>query len=194
MLKKVVLLALSAVSAFALHYAELKINDKDLEVAAKLDMGQFNESVEPDTVFVGGRFLYVETEHSSNKYADIDPFYELNFLLKKPIGSTGIKLGMGIKLNYTNKFSSLPLGIEGEYQLPILKIIPIYINGSVYYAPSVLSFQDAENYLDYRVGLEVELVQNARVTFGYTRIDTNYSKNYDFTYNKSWYVGFKFGF
>ena len=194
MLKKIILLSLCSVSAFALHYAELKINDKDLEVAAKLDMGQFNENIEPDTFFLGGRFLYVEVAHSSKKIGKLDPLYELNFLLKKPIGSTGLYLGMGMKLNYTEDFSSLPLGIEGEYKLPFLKAVPMYGYGSVYYAPSVLSFKDAKDYLEYRVGFDVELVENARITLGYTYLNTNYEKSPDFTYNKSWYVGFKFGF
>ncbi len=194
MLKKIALISVCSVSAFALHYGELKINDKDLEVAAKLDVGQFNENVEPGTMFVGGRFFHVEAEHSSDSLADIDPFYELDFLVKRPIGTTGLQLGMGIKLNYTNSFFSAPLGIESEYKLPVSKMIPIYVNASVYYAPNALSFNDADNYLEYRAGVEVELVKNARVTFSYTKINTNYVEVPDFTYNESWYVGFKFGF
>jgi hypothetical protein len=194
MIKKITLLALCSLPAFALHYAELKINDKDLEVAGKLDVGQFNENVEPSTIFVGGRFLYVDASHSSNSHANLDPFYELNFLLKKPIGKTGLDLGMGVKMNYTDNFFSVPLGIEGEYKLPLFKAVPMYLNASLYYAPSALSFNDADDYLEYRVGFEVELVQNARVTLSYTNIDTNYEEAPSFTYNESWYIGFKFGF
>lgn len=51
MLKKISLIALGAVSAFAMHSAEVNINNSDLELSAKLDMGQFNESVKPDTIF-----------------------------------------------------------------------------------------------------------------------------------------------
>jgi hypothetical protein len=194
MLRKVILLGLCSVSAFALHYAELKINDKDLEIATKLDMGQFNENIEPNTVFVGGRFLYVDSTHSSKSNKNLDPFYELNFLLKKPIGDTNLYLGMGIKLNYTDGFFTAPLGIEGEYQLPVLKMIPMYINSSVYYSPKALSFKDADDYFEYRIGYDIELVKNARITLSYSRIDTNYVDSPSFTYNESWYVGFKFGF
>ena len=56
MLKKILLLGASAISAMALHVAELNLNEKELEVGAKFDIGQFNENVEPNTMFAGGKF------------------------------------------------------------------------------------------------------------------------------------------
>jgi len=52
MLKKILLMTVTVISAFALHTAEININDKDLELNAKFDMGQFNETIYPNTVFV----------------------------------------------------------------------------------------------------------------------------------------------
>ena len=40
MLKKISLITVCAVSVFAMHNAEININDKDLEIGARLDMGQ----------------------------------------------------------------------------------------------------------------------------------------------------------
>jgi len=39
MLKKLTMLSVCAASAFALHTAEININNKDLEVGAQFDMG-----------------------------------------------------------------------------------------------------------------------------------------------------------
>jgi len=193
MLKKLALLSISTISAFAMHYAEININDKDLEIGAKLDIGQFNPNVEPDTFFVGAKFLNPKPEHS-DPHVDIDPLYELNFLLLKPIGDLGMKFGMGMKLNYTENFSSLPLGIEFQYKIPAEKLIPMYLYGSLYYAPEVLSFSDAADYLEYRIAYDIEVIENGKFTLGYRHIDTNYMPSSDVVYNSSWFVGFKIGF
>ena len=199
MLKKITLISASVVSAFALHTAEININNKDLEAGMQLDIGQFNRRVEPNTMFVGARFLNADDAHSSDSLSFLDPYYEANFLVMREIGSYGIRFGMGIKLNYmqvANKdFSSLPLGIELGYHLPILREIPITANASLYYAPEVLSFMDSTNYLDYRINFDIELIKNAGLTLGYRNINfsTGAASN-SFNYNSSAYFGFKVKF
>lgn len=96
MLKKVLLIITTAISAFALHTAEININDRDLELSAKLDMGQFNDNVEPNTIFVGGKFLNGQKENSrldsGGSLSKIDPFFEVNFLMKKVFLQTDIHI------------------------------------------------------------------------------------------------------
>ena len=193
MLKKITIIAACAASAFAMHTGEININESDLEVSAKFDIGQFNENVEPDTMFIGGKFLNANEEHSSDKNTAIDPYFEANFLMQKEVGNAGVTVGMGMKLNYTKDYSALPLGLEFGYKIPAPDLIPMYLHGSLYYAPSVLAFSDAKDYLEYRIGYDIEVINNGRVTIGYRSIDTNYDAA-DFNYNKSWYVGFKIGF
>lgn len=197
MLKKLTLIGLSAATAFAMHSAELNINDKDLELGAKLDMGQFNHTVEPDTVFVGMKFLKADKDHSKPKYHNIKDYYELNFLMQRKIDNTGLVVGLGVKLNHTDKFTTVPLGIEVKYKLPFTNTIPFYIGGSVYYAPQVLSMSDAKNYLEQRVQLDIEVIKNATILVGARNIETNYDisgSTRDFRYNRSAYVGFRFAF
>jgi len=196
MLKKLSIIALFAASAFAMHTGEININDKDLEVSAKFDLGQFNEAVEPDTMFVGGKFIKADEKHSSPEKSDLDPYFEVNFLMMREIGNQGMSIGMGAKLNFTEDYSSLPLGLEFAYKIPAGDLIPMYLNGSLYYAPSVLSFADADNFLEYRLSYDIEIIDNGRITLGYRNIDTNYDKGNggDFTYNESYYIGFKIGF
>lgn len=200
MLKKILLMTATAISSFALHTAEININDRDLELSAKLDMGQFNDSVEPNTIFVGGKFLNGQKENSrlesGGSLNKIDPFFEVNFLMKKAIGDMGMSFGMGAKLNYTKDFSSLPLGLEFEYTIPAKKLIPMYVYGSVYYASSALSFSDANDFLEYRMSYDVEIIENGRVTIGYRNINTNYTGATlgKVVYNDSFYAGFKFTF
>ena len=199
MLKKITIITASAVSAFALHMAEININDKDLEVGAHFDLGQFNRAVEPNTMFFGGKFLNPDDSHSADSLLSLSPYYELNFLIMREVGNYGVSFGMGVKLNYTQignaDFSALPLGVEFAYRIPAPKLIPMSLNASLYYAPEVLSFADTTDYLEYRVHFDVELIQNAGITVGYRSINISAgtgigSKNY----NSSGYFGFQLGF
>ena len=199
MLKKILMLSACAASAFALHTAEININNKDLEVGAQFDMGQFNDAVEPNTLFVGARFLNADAKNSSNSNANVDPLVEANILMMKDIAKSGFRLGIGAKVNYaqvsSSKFVSVPLGVEGAYTLPIQNLIPIHLNAAVYYAPKVLSFQKAKNYLETRFSVDFELIENGNISVGYRKIETNYDfTSGDFRYNRSAYLGFKLKF
>jgi len=199
MLRKIILLTATAMSAFALHTAEININDRDLELSARFDMGQFNDNVEPNTIFVGGRFLNGQKENSrleaGGSLVTIDPYFEANFLMMRAIGDMGMSFGMGAKLNYTKNFSSLPLGLEFQYAIPAKKLVPMFVYGSVYYAPSALSFSDAKDFLEYRMSYDVEIIENGRLTIGYRNVNTNYDTVLGkVVYNDSFYLGFKFAF
>lgn len=190
MFKKISLITLCAASAFAMHSAEVNINNSDLELSAKLDMGQFNDSVEPNTVFVGAKYLKADEKHSD--ISSIDDYQEINFLMQRDVNSD-FRVGLGLKLNYTKDFVSTPLGIEAAYKLPITSSVPFYLGGAVYVAPKVLSYDKADNFLEYRVTLEAEAIKNGFLMVGYRHMDTNY-ENADVEYNDSFYFGLKFLF
>ncbi len=204
MLKKLSIIVACAASAFALHNAELNINDKDLEVGAQFDVGQFNDAVEPDTMFIGAKFLSADSTHSTDDVSTINPYFEGNFLIMREVGKLGMSFGMGAKLNYTKveetDFSALPLGVEFAYKIPAPELVPMSINGSLYYAPQVLSFAEGKDYLEYRIHYDVELIQNAGLTLGYRSLNTTFkdsvgTKNKNsINYNASWYFGFKVKF
>ena len=204
MLKKITLLSATALTAFAMHTGEININNKDLEVGAQFDMGQFNDAVEPNTMFVGAKFLNADDKHSDNDNANLTPYFEGNFLMMRPIGDRGMRIGMGAKVAFTKSYMAVPLGLQFAYKIPVNDFVPMYLNGELYYAPSVLSFSDADSYLEYRLSYDIEIIDNGSITMGYRSLDTNYNNgkgyatnratNGDFTYNSYWYVGFKIGF
>lgn len=197
MFKKLGLLVVCAVSAFAMHNVELNVNDKDLEFGAKIDMGQFNENVEPDTVFVGAKILHGSVDNSEfTSSSQMQDYIEANFLMQRKVEATDLVIGLGVKFNATKNFSSVPLGAEASYRLAFSDKFPLYLRGAIYYAPEVLSMQDAKNFLEYRAALDLEVIKNGSVTLGYRSLDTNYdsTKGGDINYNKSVYVGVKFSF
>ncbi|QOY51434.1 YfaZ family outer membrane protein [Candidatus Sulfurimonas baltica] len=190
MFKKLNLIVAGAVSVFAMNSAEINVNNSDLELNVKFDMGQFNENVEPATIFLGAKYLNGDEGHSDSR--SIDDYGELNFLMMKDV-SDNLKLGLGFKLNHTKNFTSVPLGAEVSYKLPLATVIPFYLGGSLYYASEVLCMEDGDSFLEFRVNLDAEVIENGRVTLGYRSLDTNY-KVRDVEYNKSVYLGFKFSF
>jgi hypothetical protein len=200
MLKKIVLLAASAISAFALHMAEVNINKKDLEVSVKFDIAQFYDIIEPNTMFVGAKFFNPDKSQSSDldPYS-IDPYLEADFFIIREIGNKGMSLGMGIKINNLaindEDFITLPLGVSLAYPLPF-DLVPMSITGLLFYAPESLCISpNADGYLEYKIHYDAELVENANVTLGYRNIKPSFS-NYlgSLKYNSSWYFGYRVRF
>jgi len=204
MLKKLGLISAITASAFAMHGVDININDKDLEFGAALDMGQFINTVEPNTVFLGARYLK-GSEYHSDFTNNNNAYYEASFLMQKPISGSDVTIGLGVKLNHTKNtegtnnldFTSIPLGVELGYKLPVTTAVPLYLGGKLYYAPGVLSMNDAKSFLEYRINFDIEVIPNGRVTLGYRNIDTNYDVSgvtHNTNYNRSAYAGFKFQF
>ncbi len=194
MLKKIGLMALSVSSLMAMHVAEVNINENDIEANVHFDLGQFNDTVDPDTTFIGLRYIHASEEHSSVK--KIGDMAEAHFLMKHAVGS-GLSFGMGIKALRTrlnsNDFSAIPLGFEAGYKIPGNTVLPMELGGMFYYSPEVLSMEDAQNYIEARAYFDVELIPRGKVTLGYRHIDTNYNQG-DVDYNHAAYFGFKFAF
>jgi len=194
MLKKLSLIALSTVSVFAMHNAEININDKDLELSAKFDLGQFSNTVEPDTTYIG--FSYING-HEDNSNVNVNSYVESNFLMKNEIENTGVIFGIGVKANYTkingDKFITIPLGLELGYSLPIQ--VPISLSTKLYFAPESLAFSRAKSFLEYRFDASVNVIEKGSLVLGYRNIDANIeNRRGTQTYNQSLYFGFKFSF
>lgn len=205
MLKKLGLLSLAAVSSFAMHTFEININEKDLGLSAKYDIGQYNNKVEPGTTFVGARYL--KGSEDSGNMPEEHPFSEINFLKVKEISDTGISLGLGVKVNMTTidnnrEFKSIPLGLEVVYALPNIKIVPITLNMSAYYAPEVLSLEDAEQFSQINLNARFEVIESGLIVLGYRKMNLKFlapteedsEKTVRKVYNDSFYLGFKFAF
>lgn len=185
---------ISVTSAFAFHIGELNINNKDIEAQARLDMGQFNHQVDPHTTFIGMRYLSSSKDHSD--YHKDPQLFELNALLQKEVSSLpALRLGIGVRYEYVDvddvDFSAIPLGVEVAYRLPSEDFIPMHLGGSFYYSPEVLSFGDAKHYLEYKINLDFEIIDNGFITIGYRHIDTRYQAGNSENLNAGFLFGFK---
>ena len=200
MLKKIGMMSIAAVSAMAMHNFSLNINDVDLEAGVELDMGQFNEAVEPNTTFIGVKYLKIDSDYSS--YADPSAYVEASFKIQRQVNDTNFFAGLGVKLNYINNdgnndFMALPLSMKFGYKAETE--LPVYISLEGFYAPKVLSLQEAEGYYEYRFNVDVEIIPNADINVGFRDMETKYEKTVGYSgsyikYNRSAYLGFVFKF
>lgn len=200
MLKKLTAIMAMATSLFAMHEAELNLNNYDLEAQLNFDVGQFNPAVQPDAVFVGMRYLHGSHQHNdSDLDKDHDLFDGHFFVQQRPPTAPDLLLGLGAKFVYTTiekeDFYALPLGLAVRYTLPLDLPVPISIGGDIYYSPQVLSFGRAKNFMEYHIGADIMLIDRAGITAGYRKVDTDYDlDNGDLIFNETWFVGVKFRF
>lgn len=195
MLKKIFLTLLVSTSVYAAHQVGVNVNDREVGGEIRLDMGRMGNAM--NNAYIGARFLNGDNNNSKT-IVDPDPLVEVSFMVMRPVqGVQGLKLGLGIKGEYTEidgeRYAAIPLGLEAELRLPINTPFPFYLNGAFYYAPSVLSFKEGDGYMETRIGLDVEPIENARFGVGYRIIDTDL-KSRDVTYNDAWYFGMRLDF
>ncbi|MDO9055810.1 MAG: YfaZ family outer membrane protein [Sulfuricurvum sp.] len=196
MLKILLLGTLISTAAFAAHQAELNVNNKELEGQIRIDMKQMSIS-SLEGSYLGARILNGD-ESNSDRIGNTDPLMEVSFMVQRPVAEVpGLAIGLGLKGEYTKfdgqHYSAIPLGIEADMKLPIEASIPFYVGGALYYAPSVLAFQDADAYFETRIHFDVEPIKNGRIEVGYRMIDTDV-KSRDVTYNDAWYLGMRIDF
>lgn len=195
MLKKIIAILVMGTSLFAAHQVSVNVNDKEVGGEIRLDMGRMGNAM--SNAYIGARFLDGD-RNNSKTINDPKPLMEVSAMVMEPVrGVPGLKLGLGIKGEYTKidgeGYAAIPLGIEAELQLPINSPFPFYLNGAFYYAPSVLAFRSADSYTETRIGLDAEPIRNARIGVGYRTIDTDL-KTRNVTYNDAWYFALRLDF
>ena len=77
MLKKLLLIITITSTLFGFHTAELNINDKDFEGKLRFDIGQFNQTVMPDSLFFG--IGYIKGSEDNSDFRDTDGLVEAAF-------------------------------------------------------------------------------------------------------------------
>lgn len=195
MLKKLFLTVLIAASSvYGAHQLEVNINDREVEGGIRIDLGRTGSM---SNTYIGAKFLNGDNNNSKT-INDPDPLFELSYMAQGWVqGVPGLKLGLGAKAVRTTignqTFMAMPLGAEAELRLPLNTPFPFYLCGALYYAPSVLAFKDGDEYLETRIHLDAEPIQNGRLEVGYRVIDTDL-KHENITYNDAWYFGLRLDF
>jgi hypothetical protein len=161
----------------------LNINGNDLELQGSTNLFS---SYEGSTTFIlNGSYLHTNGDNMTTLgFSGENTFQSIDAL----------SLAFGAKVILANSYMSLPLFAKANLILPFNDSIPTTsVITSFAYAPSVLSFVDAQSYTEFRLEADMEIVSNIHIFTGYRNIDTQYN-TYDKTFNDSFYGGMKLSF
>ena len=197
MLKKI---AFSTLCMSTLLLAEsgvgLNINEKDLEIDGVLDSRNLEALQTSSTIYQADvNFLY-DDENAKLVGAGILATNKVKALegVEASFGAKFIWAEVGNNGATNNSFTAVPLIVKIRYNFPPLmyNIPPVALEGRLLYAPKVLAFGDSEEYTEFRVNAEVEVIENISLYTGYRNITTRYDGVSNSLFNTGFYGGLKF--
>ena len=163
----------------------LNINNDDVELQASLNLNAMAGYADGTTYTIDGNYLHTDSENLFT--FGVSGENQLQ-------GIYGMTVGFGIKAAIADDYFALPLLAKGSYRLPLNDAVPTTsLQMLLAYAPSVLSFSDADKYFEFRTQLDMEVVPNIHLFTGYRNIDTDYVGR-ELNFNDSFYGGLKLNF
>ncbi len=187
-MKKIALLILLLnLEIFATDKASfgLNINTNDLEVEGRSSLA-FTTN---DPVY---RNFYVDANFINSE----DTLFGLGFFVENsPMNYQNIAFAIGLRTIFTDNkgssFTAIPIMVGAKARMYLGSLPKSNLGIKLAYAPSPLALQDASSYFEYRIEVDMNVIENVNVYLGYRSIDTKYNKK-DINYNDSAYIGFKF--
>jgi hypothetical protein len=184
-MKKVLLSTLLSIGLLHAGSIALNVNSNDVEVEGRLDITSAIGYGSGTTYFLGGDYLHT----------DNDNLFKATFGASNTLsGAEGLSFTLGLEGVFADNYVAMPFFGEAALRLPLDEPIPATtLLAKLSYAPSVLSFVDADGYLEYRLEADMEVISNIHIYGGYRNIDTDY-ETHDYNLNDSWYGGLKISF
>jgi YfaZ precursor len=186
--KKIILTTLFSTSLMlAQNSAGVNINDEDLEIEASMDLTQYTDGSNGTTYILGANYINTELN---------DDLLSVGINANNTFqGMEGFNVSLGVNVILLDDFISVPLMGEISYSLPLVESIPtITLSTQMLYAPSVLSFDEADKYFEFRGEASMEVISAVSVYLGYRDIETTYLNAPKNTFNDTLYGGVKVGF
>jgi hypothetical protein len=184
-MKKIIFGTLLLAGLIQASSVALNVNSDDVEVEGRIDITSTIGYGSGTTYFLGGDYLHTEN----------DDLVKATFGASNTLsGAEGLTFTLGLEGVFGDNYVAMPFFGEAALRLPLDEPIPATtLSAKFSYAPSVLSFVDADQYVEYRFEADMEVISNIHVYGGYRNIDTDY-ETHDYNLNDSWYGGLKISF
>ncbi len=189
MLKKIFLsLLFLTISIYGFERSSigLNINTTDVEFEGRTSLEYITGVPEYGNFFINGNFLSAD-----------ENLYGLGISVENSIVNyQNIIFNIGLRsvfTSYQNKdFAALPITFGAKTQILRNMLPETYLGIKANYAPSALSYKDADEYKEYRIEVDSNVVPNIDIYAGFRRVDTDYNNGNDYRLNNKAYAGFKF--
>ncbi len=189
-MKKIVfasLLLAAQLFAFERGSFGLNINDSDLEVEGRSSLANFVTNPIYRNFYIDANFINAD-----------DSLFGVGFYVENsPINYNNLLFDIGLRMifseNEDDKFFAIPITAAAKARLYLGALPKSHLGVKLAFAPSPLTFQDADSYFEYRIEADMQIIQNVDVYVGYRHIDTDYD-SHDYEFNDAVYAGFKFLF
>jgi hypothetical protein len=168
--------------------------------AETFDMNLSSDSAQLKYGTLVGGSTYGRTEISTGFLynEDDNSLFELGLHVVDVAGSKspGLTLAVGPKLYYatTDDGDSIALGLGARMQYKLPEIKRLVIGASLYFAPSVTTFKDGENFFEGGLTLEYELLPTANAYIGFRNIRTRLEDHGSTVIDKGGMAGLRFTF
>jgi lipopolysaccharide assembly outer membrane protein LptD (OstA) len=178
--------------AYATSSVELNVNNNTLELEAKLDIkDKFQLNNDSNYNFI----ISALTTKENNGIQDSSSLYTAGLEIVNPyVSNNGLSFGLGVKVVYADNsdttFTAIPLTVFAKYEVNE----KFFVDANVAYAPSILTFSNAERYSDYKIKANYNVMSNAYVFLGLRQITTEYEKLGKLKYDDSIFIGYKIQF
>jgi len=188
-IKKILLAILLTFNTYTVCAEEnsigMDINSKDVEILASINLNNLTYYTDGTSYVLDLAYLHTKGNNLTTLGISGQNMFQ---------GLEGLSLAFGLKAAFSEDFLAFPLYAKAIYRLPLNdQIPPTSLSTSFTYAPSVLSFRDAQSYTEFRLEADMEVISNIHIFTGFRRINTDY-EDYDKTFNNSFYAGLKLSF
>lgn len=114
-----------------------------------------------------------------------------------PVGSPLI-FGVGAKFFFISPKGGVSngsaIGVGGHFRYTWPDYNRFVLGGELYYAPSIVSFQNVDHYLQYGVKASYEVLRNADVYVGYRHVSASFNGSGNVALDSSFMVGMNLTF
>lgn len=148
---------------------------------------------------MGASTLGKSQMHAGVLYVDKDNMFgDLGMLVKDDVGSSapGLSVGVGIKgfaaTVKTNDSYGVALGAEVRYSPPTISKLGIV--GQLYVSPNIVTFGDADRFIETGARVEYEVIPQAVAYLGYRKIKFGIEAGPDVILDEGLHVGVRLSF
>lgn len=169
-------------------------------LADAVDINLRDNSVQLQYVAPMGRDTLGTSElHAGVLYTDNqDRFGDFGLQVKGAVGSwdSGLAAGVGIKglIATINNSSAAALAIGGQVRYSLPLVAHLGIAGQLYYSPSIVTYRDAEHFVEAVARVEYEVIPQASAYLGFRRISFTIANNTNVVLDNGFHAGVRMAF